>query len=402
MAAQQGEPVLAILGGTPRFPEPLHVGRPNVAAPDVVLERIRGALDRKWLTAFGPLVKEFEQRLAETAGVRHCIATCNASIALQVLFRAAGLTGEVVMPSFTFIATAHTLMWEGITPVFADIDERTGNIDVEHARRLITERTSAVVGVHLWGHPAPVDELTALAEEHGLPLFFDSAHAIGSLHKGKPVGGFGTAEVFSFHATKFINAFEGGAVLTDDDELAERVRKVHNYGRGEGEDIRHLGTNAKMTEVCAAMGLTSLEHMAELIAVNRANHDRYRDGLAGVPGVTLREPEPFDDTNHQYVVIEVDRDRAGIGRDDVAAALERENVLVRTHFHPGCHRTRPYVDDPARHAPLPLPRTEALGERVISLPTGTGVGQGQIDELCAVIGQIVRQGGEVRRARAGT
>ncbi|OZM74157.1 dTDP-4-dehydro-6-deoxyglucose aminotransferase [Amycolatopsis antarctica] len=391
-------PELAVLGGAPTFTEALHVGRPNVLDQDAFLDRVRGALDRKWLTAFGPLVAEFEQRLADLAGVAHCVATCNASVAMQVLLRSAGLTGEVVMPSFTFIATAHTALWEGLVPVFADIDERTGNIDPEHARRLVTDRTAAIVAVHLWGHPAPVEQLTELAAEHDVPLLFDSAHAIGSQHHGRPVGGFGSAEVFSFHATKFVNAFEGGAVLTDDGDLADRVRRVHNYGRGKGEDVAYLGTNAKMTEVCAAMGLTSLENMSELIAVNIARHERYRAGLRDVPGLTLREPRPFDSVNHQYIVVEVDQDVAGVSRDELAAALRAENVLVRTHFHPGCHRTEPYVRDPAKHTPLPLPRSEALGERVISLPTGTGVRPEQVDQLCELIGRIARQGDRVSSA----
>ncbi|MCX4760230.1 DegT/DnrJ/EryC1/StrS family aminotransferase [Streptomyces sp. NBC_01275] len=388
---------LAVLGSTPAFAEPLHVGRPNVLDPERVLERIKGALDRRWLTSFGPLVKEFEARIAETAGVRHCIATCNASIALQVLIRALGLRGEVVLPSFTFIATAHTLLWEGVTPVFCDIDEKTGNIDPEHARLLINERTAALVGVHLWGNPAPVGPLSELAADHCIPLFFDSAHAIGSRHLGRPVGSFGTAEVFSFHATKFINSFEGGAIVTDDDQLAARVRSIHNYGRGEGEHVSGIGTNAKMTEVAAAMGLTSLENMPALIEVNRSHHLRYLAGFADVPGVRLRDPAP-EDANHQYVVIEVEAEQAGLTRDELAAVLQAENVLIRTHFHPGCHRTEPYVRDPRRHAPLPLPHSEALGERVISLPTGTGVGHPDVDRVCEIVRRATASAPLVREA----
>ncbi|SHG21651.1 DegT/DnrJ/EryC1/StrS family aminotransferase [Streptoalloteichus hindustanus] len=391
-------PALAVLGGDPAFAEPLHVGRPNIPRPERVLRRIREAMDRRWLTHFGPLVREFEARLAETAGVRHCVAVCNATLGLQVLARAAELDGEVVLPSFTFVATAHTLLWEGLTPVFCDIDERTGNIDPDHARRLVTERTSAVLGVHLWGHPAPTEELARLAADHELALFYDSAHAIGSAHAGRAVGGFGGAEVFSFHATKFINSFEGGAVVTDDDELAERVRLVHNYGRGDGARVRSIGTNAKMTEVAAAMGLTCLEEMPALLAVNREHHERYREGLADVPGVRLREPGPADRVNHQYVVIEVDAEASGLDRDAVAAALAAENVLVRTHFHPGCHRTEPYLREPRRFAPLPLPRTEALGERVISLPTGTAVTGKEVSAVCALLRRIVEHAPSVRRA----
>ncbi|MDT0610823.1 aminotransferase class I/II-fold pyridoxal phosphate-dependent enzyme [Streptomyces lancefieldiae] len=391
---------LAVLGGTPSFDEPLHIGRPNVPDERRTMARIQQALDRRWLTAFGPLVKQFERDIAAAAGVKHCVAMCNASVALQVLIRAAGLRGEVVLPSFTFIATAHTLQWEGVTPVFCDIDEKTGNLDPAHARRLITERTTGIMGVHLWGHPAPTEDLAALADEHGLRLFYDSAHAIGSSRYGRPVGSFGDAEVFSFHATKFINSFEGGAVVTDDEELAERVRAIHNYGRGEGSVVSSLGTNAKMTEVAAAMGITSLENMSHLIDVNRGHHNRYAEGLADVPGVVLREPLPENTINHQYVVVEVDERAAGVGRDALAAALTADNVLVRTHFDPGCHRTEPYVRAPRRHAPLPLPRTEALGSRVVMLPTGNAVGSAEVDRVCALIREIVDHGEAVTAAVA--
>jgi dTDP-4-amino-4,6-dideoxyglucose len=393
---------LAILGGDPVFSEPLHVGRPNVPDEKRVMQRIQEAVDRRWLTSFGPLVKQFEADLARTAGVRHAVATCNASIALQVLLRAAGLKGEVILPSFTFIATAHTLFWEGITPVFCDIDEATGNIDPKHARRLVTANTSAIMGVHLWGHPAPADDLQAIADAHGLRLFYDSAHAIGSSRNGRPVGNFGDAEVYSFHATKFINSFEGGAVVTDDDDLAARVRSMHNYGRGEGEYVSGIGTNAKMTEVAAAMGLTSLENMPYLIDVNRQRHERYAAGLAGIPGVHLREPAPGHDINYQYVVLEVDAGEAGLHRDDLVAALRADNVLARTHFHPGCHRTEPYVHDPARFAPLPLPRTEHLSGRVVMLPTGTGITVEQAGEVADVVRRAVDQAPAVSAAGAPT
>lgn len=390
---------LAILGGEPAFTEPLHVGRPNIPDEARAMARIKEAFDRRWLTSFGPLVKQFEHDLALTAGVKHCVVTCNASVALQILVRATGLRGEVVLPSFTFIATAHTLLWEGITPVFCEIDERTGNIDPDHARRLITDRTSAIMGVHLWGHPAPTDELAELARSRGLRLFYDSAHAIGSSRFGRPVGGFGDAEVYSFHATKFINSFEGGAIVTDDDELAGRVRSMHNYGRGEGEYVSGIGTNAKMTEIAAAMGITSLENMAYLIEVNRERYERYRAGLADVPGVTLRRPAPENDVNHQYVVFEVDSAVAGISRDALVAALQAENVLVRTHFHPGCHRTEPYRNAPATHTPLPLPRTEALSGRIVMLPTGTGITPEQADRVSELVARIVARAPEVAAAR---
>lgn len=215
---------LAINGATPAFSKPLHVGRPNIGNREAFLARVNEILDSQWLTNNGPMVQEFERRIAERVGVRHCVAMCNATIALEIAIRALGLSGEVIVPSWTFVATAHALYWQGITPVFADIDPDTHNLVPDAVRRMITPRTSGIIGVHLWGRAAPIDELQAIADEHGLKLMFDAAHAFGSSYKGQSIGRFGACEVFSFHATKAFNTMEGGAVVTNDDELAEAMR----------------------------------------------------------------------------------------------------------------------------------------------------------------------------------
>ena len=198
---------LAINGAPPAFDEPLHVGRPNIGDRDAFLRRVNQILDSKWLTNNGPMVQEFEQRIASHLGVKHCVAMCNGTIALEIAIRALDLKGEVIVPSWTFVATAHALYWQGITPVFADIAPTTHNLDPDAVRRMITPRTSGIIGVHLWGRAAPVNELQAIADEHGLKLMFDAAHAFGSTYGGQTVGRFGACEVLSFHATKCFNAF---------------------------------------------------------------------------------------------------------------------------------------------------------------------------------------------------
>src|SRR5579863_4856597 len=183
------------------FPEPLHVGRPNLGSRSEFQALVEGIFDRNWLSNAGPLVVELERRIAEYLGVRHCVTMANGTIALEIAIRALGLTGEVIVPSYTFIATAHALHWQGLTPVFADIDEHTHNIDPESARTFITPKTTGIIGVHLWGRPAPVGELQTLADEYGLALLFDAAHAFGNSYHGRMIGSFGKAEVLSFHAT---------------------------------------------------------------------------------------------------------------------------------------------------------------------------------------------------------
>jgi len=375
---------LAILGGPPAFRETLHVGRPNIGNREGFLERVRDILDRRWLTNNGRYVRDFEARIAGTAGVKHCIAMCNATVALEITVRALGLSGEVIVPSFTFVATAHSLQWQQITPVFCDIDPATHNIDTRRVEELVTPRTTGIIGVHVWGRPCDVEGLAEIAARRNLRLLFDAAHAFGCTHRGRMIGGFGDAEVFSFHATKFLNTFEGGAVLTDDDDLAARIRLMKNFGFAGFDNVIYIGTNGKMSEVSAAMGLSSLESMEEVLAANRRNYRRYRETLAGVPGISLAAYDESERCNYQYIVLEIDADALGIDRDRLMAVLHAENAIARRYFYPGCHRMEPYRSH-FPHAGLLLPQTERLAGRVLLLPTGTGVGADEIDTLGTVI-----------------
>ena len=378
-------PKLAILGGTPRFPEKLHVGRPNIGNRERLLERFNGMLDRRWFSNNGQLVQEFEKALASYLGVKHCIAVCNATIALEITARALGLTGEVIVPSFTFIATAHCLQWQKITPVFCDIDPETHLMDPSKIEGLITPRTTGIMGVHVWGQGCKVDSLTDIARRHNIKVVFDAAHAFGCTHGGRKIGGFGDAEIFSFHATKFLNSFEGGAVATNDDKLAEKIRLMKNFGFEDYDKVVYIGTNGKMSEPCAAMGLTSLESVDEFIAVNQDNHALYRRTLADVPGIHVFEYDPAEKNNCQYVVLEVDSDLAGISRDTLVKVLWAENVMARRYFYPGCHQMEPYktlFPDAGLH----LPETERLSARTLILPTGTAVSGADIE----VVGEIIK------------
>jgi dTDP-4-amino-4,6-dideoxyglucose len=369
------------------FSNPLHVGRPNVGDRDRFLERINGALDRLWLANNGPLVREFEARVAEMAETEYCVPVANATTGIQIAAKAAGLEpgDEVIVPSFTSPATPHALQWVGLVPVFCDVEASTANADPEHVEQLIGPKTRAIVGVHVFGRPCEIDQLSKLAEWHGMPVLFDAAQAVGCTYKGKPVGGFGAAEIFSFHATKYVNSFEGGAIVTNDEHIASQARVMRNLGLDDNRETVACGINGRMTEAAAAMGLTSLEAMEAFMEINRNNHESYRDGLAGLPGIKVYEQADEERANHQYIVIEVDPATAGIHRDAVQAALTEHNVLARPYFHPGCHLIDPYRGRPSVHAPLPLPRTEALCERVLSLPTGTAIGPVEIAAVCEII-----------------
>ncbi len=384
---------LAIFGGRPRFAEPLHVGRPNIGDRARLSERIEDMLDRRWLTNDGPYVKELERRIAEYTGVRNCVAVCNATVALEIVVRAADLHGEVIVPSFTFIATAHALEWLGVTPVFCDVDPQTHNIDPHEVERLITPRTAAILGVHLWGRPCDVQALEEIARRHDLKLFFDAAHGFGCSHRGRMIGGFGDAEVFSFHGTKFFNSGEGGAVLTNDDDFADAVRRMRNFGY-DADDVVSVGTNGKMNELSAAMGLTSLESIDTFVDANRRNWHQYSERLAGVAGVSVIRYDERERNNFQYIVLEIDEGSAGVSRDVLVDILRAEGVLSRRYFHPGCHRSGPYDARGLQHGQS-LEATERLSDRLMALPNGTAVDAAAIDMICDLIGGVVAQADEV-------
>jgi dTDP-4-amino-4,6-dideoxygalactose transaminase len=265
---------------------------------------------------------------------------------------------------------------------------------------MITPRTTGIVGVHLWGEPCAVEELSEIARRNRLKLLFDASHAFGCSHRGRMIGGFGQAEVFSFHATKYFNTFEGGAIATDDDDLAAKIRLMKNFGFAGYDKVVYVGTNGKMNEVSAAMGLTGLESLDEFIAVNRDNYEHYRHGLADIPDLRLFPVTAGEKRNYQHVVVELDEKAAGIARDTVVELLHAENVLARRYFHPGCHRMEPYRSC-FPHAGLLLPETEALSSRVIVLPTGSSVGEGEIAAVCALLRTAVERGPEITRFREG-
>lgn len=374
---------LAINGAPPMFAEPLHVGRPNIGNRTRFLEQVSAILDRGWLSNNGPMVQELERRIADYLGVRHCVAMCNGTIALEIATRALGLRGEVIVPSYTFIATAHALQWQEITPIFADIDAGTHNLDPASVERMITPRTTGIIGVHLWGRPAPVKDLRAIAETHNLRLMFDASHGFGCSLRGNMLGSFGDCEVFSFHATKFFNTFEGGAVVTGDDDLAEKMRLMRNFGFVDYDKVIYPGTNGKMTEVSAAMGLTNLGEMDRFVAGNRRNFHCYQSEIATIPGLALLPYDEQERNNYQYIVVEVGPNFA-TSRDRTVQALHAENVLARKYFWPGCHNMQPYRAY-YPNAGLVLPNTKQVADRVVVMPTGTATSTDDIVGITSVL-----------------
>jgi len=387
---------LAIFGGNQLFKEPLHVGRPNIGDRKILNNRFNTILDNKWLTNNGPFVQEFERKIEKFLRVKHCIAVCNATIGLEIVIKALDLTNEVIIPSFTFIATAHALKWQEINPVFCDIDPKTHNIDPDKIEDLITSRTSGIIGVHVWGRPCVIEALTTIAERHHLKLVFDAAHAFGCSYKGTMIGNFGEAEVFSFHATKFFNTFEGGAIVTNNDDLAAKIRLMKNFGFYGYDNVIHIGTNGKMNEFSAAMGLTGLENLSTFVKTNHQNYHYYQKYLAGFPGIHLIKYDHTEQCNYQYIVIEIDESLTNIRRDYLLDILHKENILARKYFFPGCHNMEPYHSLNPDEKYL-LPETEKLITKIIVLPTGTSVTRTDIKRVCDLIGFAIKQGNAIKK-----
>jgi len=392
---------LAIHGGVPLYAEKVHVGRPNIGDRAHFLSRLDAVLQSKWLTNNGACVQELESRIAQLLNVRHCVLVCNATIGLEIAIRALDLDGEVIVPSLTFVATAHALQWQQITPVFCDVQASSHLIDPDQIEALITPRTTGILGVHLWGRVCDVERLTEVADRHRLKLLFDAAHAFGCSKAGRMVGGFGRAEVFSFHATKFFNTFEGGAITTNDDDLAKRLRLMINFGFAGYDNVVQIGTNGKMNEVCAAMGLTSLLSLNDVMDANRRNHSAYAESLRDIPGLRLLTYPEAERNNFQYVVVEYEPLAGGVTRDQLIDILWAENVIARRYFHPGCHRMEPYrtlYPEAGRR----LPVTEAVAARLVVLPTGPDLTPMDVAAIASVIRTAVLAGpGLARSLRSG-
>jgi len=385
---------LAVFGGLPSFEPPVFVGQPVVQNIPGVLHELGEVLESRRLSNDGPRVRAFEEAVKRVTGTRHCIATDNGTSALQIAARGLQMRGEVIVPAFTFIATPHAFAWQGLDPVFVDVDPQTHTIDVRAVEAAITPRTTAICGVHLWGNPCDVDALSAIAERHGLTLMFDAAHALGCEDdSGRRIGGFGKAEILSFHATKFVSAFEGGAVVTNDPDLAGILRRLRNFGFDSSGNVASLGINAKMSEASAVMGLHSLRHYDSIVAANRRNLQRYRANLQDCSGLEFVTPRDPRASNCQYVVAVADERETRISRDTLLACLHAEGVFAKAYFVPPCHLAEPYRSRRKR----PLPVSEELARLVLCLPTGLAMGDEDVDRVSELIRLILTYGPAIER-----
>ena len=333
-------PVLpAILGGSALFQEPCHLVRPEL--PDVA-ELVKGFNDlaaSRMLSNQGAFAKEFERRIASELDVEHCALFCNGTTAIMCLVQALDLQGEVIVPSFTFAATALALSWRGITPRFVDIDPRTLLLDPRKVEEAITPATAAILAVNTFGRCCDVDAFRALADKHGLPLIYDSAQAFGTKYRGKPVGGFGDAEALSFHATKVLHTAEGGAVVTNRHDLYERLCRIRNFGFGTYLNSVELGINGKLDELSAMVGLRLLDDLPKHAAARKRACLEYERHLEGIPGLRLPEVDAEVTPSHPYFLVAIDEKEFGLDSLELNYALMADRIVTRCYFYPPVHQT---------------------------------------------------------------
>jgi len=366
---------------TPAFPKLLPIVDPEGVPGTEFLEEVRGILASKQLTN-GAYVRKFEEAAAGYLGVAHCVAVSSCTAGLLLVLKALDLRGEVILPSFTFHATAHAVVWNGLTPVFADCDAKTFCVAPQAVRSQASIRTAAILAVHLFGNPAAARELEEIAAELETPLVFDAAHAFGSSSGGKRIGGFGTAEVFSFSPTKLVVAGEGGLVATRDAELAEKLRAARNYGDAGNYDPEVLGVNARMSEINAAMALQGLTGLDARIERRNEIRLRYERNLRDVTGLRFQEVSEGGHSTFKDFSVIVDEKEFGHSRDWLVERLHAENIGARKYFSPPVHRQKLYSPMWDGRA---LPVTDLISDGVVSLPIYSSLTDESVDKVCEVI-----------------
>lgn len=367
------------------FSEPIYVGQPTMPRLEDYTGLLAKIWERRWLTNQGEMHVELERRLDAYLETEHLSLFCNGTLALMVALQMLRLNkGEIITTPFTFPATAHVLYWNGIKPVFCDIDPHTYNLDPARIEGLITPDTRAIVPVHVYGTPCDVDAIQTIADRHGLPVIYDAAHAFGARYRGRSLCSYGDAAVLSFHATKLFTTGEGGALIVRNGTQKARVDYLKNFGIAGPEEVIGPGINGKMNEFQAAFGLLQLDGIAQEIANRRAIDRRYRSRLGGLPGLTMLAELPDAERNYSYFPILVDAAAYGHSRDELCERLARYNVFARKYFFPLCSQYPCYASLPSSKWEV-LPNAERIARQVLCLPMYGGLPLESVDRIAAIV-----------------
>jgi dTDP-4-amino-4,6-dideoxygalactose transaminase len=374
----------------------LPIVSPEGIPGDEFLRDVRRILESRQLTN-AAFVREFEGAAAAYLDVPYCVAVSSCTVGLVLTLRALDLEGEVILPSFTFHASAHSVAWNGLKPVFADCDPETFCIDPQAVRAKLSPKTAAILAVHIFGNPANVTELEQIAAQSNAHLICDAAHGFGSRVDGRHIGTFGTAEVFSFSPTKLVVAGEGGLVATRDAALARRLRAARNYGDAGSYDPELLGLNARMSEFHAALALRGLNGVEARIERRNQIRLRYESRLESVPGLSFQHIRRVNRSACKDFSLLVDEAAFGRTRDWLFDALHKENIDVRRYFWPPVHRQKLFSASWDKH---PLPATDKISDGILNLPIYSSLADQDVETVCDAICRVSEFATRNRNARA--
>lgn len=358
------------------------VTRSSMPSMEEYIEEIRSIWDSHWLTNMGEKHKALQAELQKYMGVPEVELLTNGHMALELSLQAMNLQGEVITTPFTFASTTHAIVRNGLEPVFCDIDPETYTMDVTQIERLITDRTCAILPVHVYGNVCNIEEIERIAHKYGLKVLYDAAHTFGETYKGQGIGNFGDASCFSFHATKVFNTIEGGAVCYRDPDMGRRLYELKNFGIHGPEEVDAVGANAKMNEFCAAMGLCNLRHVDEEIAKRRAVVERYREHLEGVDGLRLNVQQPEVRSNYAYFPVVFDENLFGASRNEVMDALAQNGIGARKYFYP---LTNTFECFHGKYDVDATPVALHVAKRVLTLPLYAGLSMEDVDRICKIV-----------------
>jgi dTDP-4-amino-4,6-dideoxygalactose transaminase len=369
------------------FAAPVYVTKPFLPPLEAYQAGVQEIWANEWLTNSGPLLHRYLRQLTAYLDVPAVSLFVNGTLALQLGLRALGLTGEVITTPFTFIATGQALEWNGLRPVYADIEPSFYTLDPARVEAAITPQTAAILAVHVFGAPCHLNALAAVAWRHGLPLIYDCAHAFGVTVNGTSLARFGDLSMYSLHATKPCHAIEGGILVSADPDLSARAARLANFGFEEDGQIRAMGTNAKMSEFQALMGLLVLPYLSEITARRAAVAAVYRERLSAIRGLVVPPPPPAGvQSNYAYAPIEVDETVCSVTRDDLYRRLQQYNVFARRYFYPLLPEC-PYPR--AQRLADALPVARRVADRILCLPLHHGLTAADAQRICDIIGEIL-------------
>lgn len=369
------------------FTKPFYITQPLLPDISQINEMIKSIWESNQLSNNGNMVKHLEKELADYLNADYLSVFSNGTVALQLACRVLRLSGEVITTPFTFAATVHSLAWNNIKPVFCDIEEDTFNINPDLIESLITQDTTAIMPVHVFGNPCNVEKIQQIADKHGLKVLYDAAHAFGVKINDKPISSFGDISMFSFHATKIYHTIEGGALTFKDAYSKERADSLRNFGIKDIGNIIEPGTNGKMNEVQAAVGLLLLKEIENEIARRKEITNLYRKALEDIPGIITNKDIEGVTHNYPYFVIKVDKEEYGLSRDELYEELKNYNVIARKYFYPLCSNFQCYRDIPSASASR-LPTANKIAEMVLALPLHGRMLESDVDRICEIIKSV--------------